>query len=236
MHYICNGHPFAPQLCQWNLWIHHHLDKQALRSTMDTMQCCPNHQNKWLLHICIKFYILSITYLDTSTLDCFKKSVHNPWYDKGFVVGSRFGGCFHNFYECKVSHNIERDVCLIKNNCPLFVQILFFGYINPSGNETYQKVWMLLFVNLLGPFVLFVGGVKFRTPSTWDVKTKSPSTKGFDISMATSFVCPFGIWAGTSMLFSGGRTSPPHWANNAFTHGCAFEHTTILACLLPSYW
>jgi hypothetical protein len=48
--------------------------------------------------------------------------------------------------------------------------------------------------------------------------------------MATSSVCPFGIWA-----FNGGWTSPPHWANNAFTYGCAFEHTLIPACPLPSY-
>jgi len=52
MHYICNGHAFGPQLCQWNLWIHHHLNKQTLRSIMDIVQGCPNQQNKWLLHIC----------------------------------------------------------------------------------------------------------------------------------------------------------------------------------------
>jgi hypothetical protein len=52
MHYICNGHPFVPKLCQWNLWIHRHLDKQTLHSIMDIMQHCPNHHNKWLFHIC----------------------------------------------------------------------------------------------------------------------------------------------------------------------------------------
>ncbi len=52
MHYICNEHPFAPHLCQWNLWIHCHLNKQTLHSTMDVMQHCPNHHNKWLFPIC----------------------------------------------------------------------------------------------------------------------------------------------------------------------------------------
>jgi hypothetical protein len=42
-------------------------------------------------------------------------------------------------------------------------------------------------------------------------------------------VCSFGIWAGTSMSFSDGRKSPPHQANNAFTHGCAFEHNVTQA-------
>jgi hypothetical protein len=31
----------------------------------------------------IEFCIFSITYLDTSTLDCFNKPMYNPWYDKG---------------------------------------------------------------------------------------------------------------------------------------------------------
>ncbi len=52
----------------------------------------------------------------------------------------------------------------------------FLAEFNPSSNETYQKVWMLLFVDLLGPFVLFIGGVQFWTPSTWDVKANSLST------------------------------------------------------------
>jgi hypothetical protein len=37
------------------------------------------------------------------------------------------------------------------------------------------------------------------------------------------------------MLFSGGGTSPPHWANNTFTCGYAFQHIATLACPLPSY-
>jgi hypothetical protein len=28
----------------------------------------------------------------------------------GFIVGLKFEGCFHNFYEHWVSHNIEEDV------------------------------------------------------------------------------------------------------------------------------
>jgi hypothetical protein len=51
MHYIGNEHPFVLYLCQLNLWIHRHLDKQTLCSTMNIVQCS-NHQNKWLFHIC----------------------------------------------------------------------------------------------------------------------------------------------------------------------------------------
>jgi hypothetical protein len=53
--------------------------------------------------------------------------------------------------------------------------------------------------------------------------------------MATYFVYPFMIWAGISMSFSGGGTSPPHWANSPITRECAFEHTTTLAHPFPSY-
>jgi hypothetical protein len=66
-------------------------------------------------------------------------------------------------------------------------------------------------------------------------QNKFPSIKGFGISMATSFIYPFMIWAGISMSFSGGGTSPPHRANSPFTRGCAFEHTTTLTNPLPSY-
>ncbi len=31
----------------------------------------------------------------------------------------------------------------------------FLVEFNSFSNETYQKIWMLLFVDLLGPFVLF---------------------------------------------------------------------------------
>ncbi len=112
----------------------------------------------------------------------------------------------------------------------------FLVECNPSSNGTYRKVGMLLFMDLLGPSVLFLGGVKFQAPSTWNVKTYFPSTEGFNVSMATSFVHSFGIWVGISKLFSGGGASPPHQTNNAFTYGCVFEHTTTLAHLLPSYW
>jgi hypothetical protein len=79
-----------------------------------------------------------------------------------FIVGSRFEGCFHNFYEHWVSHNIEGDVRLMKESWPLLVQIFFLIEFNPLGNETCQKVWMLLFVDLLRPSVLFVRGWKFE--------------------------------------------------------------------------
>jgi len=53
--------------------------------------------------------------------------------------------------------------------------------------------------------------------------------------MATSYVHPSEIWIDTSILFSVGGTSPPHWENNAFIRGCAFKHIAILVCPLPSY-
>jgi hypothetical protein len=34
-------------------------------------------------YLWIEFCVFLITYLDTSTLDCFKKYVCNPWYDGG---------------------------------------------------------------------------------------------------------------------------------------------------------
>jgi hypothetical protein len=37
------------------------------------------------------------------------------------------------------------------------------------------------------------------------------------------------------MSFNGGGTSPPHWANRAFTFKCPFEHIAIPIHPLPSY-
>jgi hypothetical protein len=66
---------------------------------------------------------------------------------------------------------------------------------------------MLLFVDLLKPYVLFIGGVKFGTPSTKMSKQIFLPPK----DLAFQWPCPlFEIWANTSMLFSGGKTSPPH--------------------------
>jgi hypothetical protein len=80
----------------------------------------------------------------------------------GFIVGSRFEGYFHSFYEHLVLHNIEKDLRIIKKSYPLLVQIIFLGKFNPLGNERYRKVSMLLFVDLLKPSVLFVGGWNFE--------------------------------------------------------------------------
>jgi hypothetical protein len=80
----------------------------------------------------------------------------------GFVVGSRFKGCFHNFYERQVSHNIEGDVHLIKKSAHVLSKSYFLVKFNHSGNETCWKVWMLLFVDLLWPSMLFVGGWNFK--------------------------------------------------------------------------
>jgi hypothetical protein len=153
----------------------------------------------------------------------------------GFVIGLRFRGCFHSFYECWVSHNIKIDICLIKQSCPFLGKIFFFGWIQSLEQWNLLKGSNVV-ISLLEPYMLFVGGVKIWAPSTWDVKSNSPSTKGFDDSMVTSFVHPSKIWVGTSMSFSGGGTSPPYWANMAFPRGCAFEHIGTPAHPLPSYW
>ncbi len=48
------------------------------------------------------------------------------------------------------------------------------------------------------------------------------------------FVDPLRAKASTSMFSNGGRTNLLHSAYKAFTHCCAFEHTTILVRPLPS--
>jgi hypothetical protein len=53
---------------------------------------------------------------------------------------------------------------------------------------------MLLFVDLLKPFMLFIGGVEIWAHSTWDVKEYSPSTKGFDVLMVTFSIDLLGGW------------------------------------------
>jgi hypothetical protein len=120
----------------------------------------------------------------------------------------------------------------LPTSCP---NLVFLAKFNPLGNGTCWKLRMLLFVDLLKPYVLFVGGVKFWAPSTWNVEVNFPSTKGFNVSTTMSYVHPFGIWVSTSTSFNGGGTSLPHWANNVFTHGYAFEHIATLVCPLPSY-
>jgi hypothetical protein len=59
----------------------------------------------------------------------------------------------------------------------------FLDEFNPLNNETCQKVWMLLFVDLFGPFVLFVNGMQTWTPSAQNLEVNFPSTQGFCISM-----------------------------------------------------
>ncbi len=121
-------------------------------------------------------------------------------------------------------HNIERDVCLIKNNSHFLSKSYFLTKFNPLGNETCWKVWMLLFVDLLRPFMLFVSRVQIRVLSIWNIKVNYPSIEGFDVSMATFFVHPSRKWVDISMSFTGGGTSSPHQTNKAFTCGCALEY------------
>ncbi len=59
------------------------------------------------------------------------------WWE--FALGLRFGSYFHGFYECWMSHNIEGDVRLIKECCPLLVQILFFSWIQSLGQWNMSK-------------------------------------------------------------------------------------------------
>jgi len=53
--------------------------------------------------------------------------------------------------------------------------------------------------------------------------------------MATSYVHPSEIWAGTFMSFTCGGTNLPHQTSSAFIRGCAFEHIVIPTHPLPSY-
>lgn len=69
--------------------------------------------------------------------------------------------CLRNVFIAFMFHNVERDVCFVKQSCPLLVQLLFFVEFNPSYNETCQNVQLLLFMDLLEPSMLFVGGCKF---------------------------------------------------------------------------
>ncbi len=154
---------------------------------------------------------------------------------QGFVVDSRFRGCFHCFYERWVSHDIEGDVCFIKNSRSLLVQILFFGWIHFFVQGNLSKGLNVVICGFVKTFYVFCRGQKFEPLPLETLKQHFPSIEGFKVSMATSFVCPFGIWANTSMLLNGGGTSPPHWANSAFTRGCVFEHIAIPICPLLSY-
>jgi hypothetical protein len=122
---------------------------------------------------------------------------------QGFVVGSRFEGCFHNFYERWVLHNIEGDVRLIKESCTLLVQILIFGWIQSLGQWNLLKGLNVVICGFVRTLYVICRGVKFRAPSTWNIETYSPSTERFGVSMATSSVHPSRIWFGTSMSFSG---------------------------------
>jgi hypothetical protein len=83
---------------------------------------------------------------------------------RGFVICLRFGSCFHNFYESKVSHNIEGDVCLIKRNCPFFVQILFFGWIESFGKWNLLKGLNVVICGSIKTFCLVCMGGEISNP------------------------------------------------------------------------
>jgi hypothetical protein len=139
MHYIRNGILSLP--CCVNgtyeyiaIWTSKHCIQQWMPCNV-----VPTIKIMVAPYLWIELCILSITCLDTLTLDYFNKYVHNLWYDGGFVIGSKFKGYFHNFYECWVWHNIEGDVRLIKESCPLLVQILFFNWIQSFGQWNLLK-------------------------------------------------------------------------------------------------
>jgi hypothetical protein len=66
---------------------------------------------------------------------------------------------------------------------------------------------MLLFVDLLGPSMLFIGGVEIWAPSTWKIKIKFPSIKKFYVSMAMFFIDPLQV--DTNMSSNGYKENSP---------------------------
>ncbi len=147
MHYICNGHPSFPNCVNGTYeyiatWTNkHYVQQWTLCNVVPTIRTngCSIFVNQIS---CSLSYLFGHIHLGLFQQICVQSIV---W--QGFVVGSRFGGCFHNFYEHQVSHNIEGDARFINESCPLLVQILFLAEFNPLGNETCQKVQVLLFVD-----------------------------------------------------------------------------------------
>jgi hypothetical protein len=128
---------------------------------MDVVQHCPTIKTNgcsifvnWILH---PFnYLFGHIHLGLFYQICVQSMV---WWM--FIVGSRSIGCFHNFYEHQVLHNIE-GMFASKKSCHFLSKSCFLVEFNPSSNETCQKVQVWLFVDLLEPFVLFVKGWKFK--------------------------------------------------------------------------
>jgi hypothetical protein len=133
------------------------------------------------------------------------------------------------------THVVVNTLYKLNKSCPLLVQILFFGWIQSFEQWNLSKGLSVVSCGSIKTLYVICRGVKIWAPSTWDVEANFLSIEGFDISMATFSVHPSRIWVGTSMSFSGGRTSPPLRGNKAFTRGCAFEHITIPTRPLPSY-
>jgi hypothetical protein len=202
---------------------------------MDVMQRYPNHQYKWLFHICESNFESSWLLVWT----------HPPWIALTNLCAIHdMMGVYSRFEIWRLLSQLLwtlgvaqhwRGCCLIKESCPLLVQILFFGWIQSLRQWNLSKGSNVAICEFIKILCVVYRGLKFWTPSLWNIDANSPSTKGLNISMATFFVHPSGIWVGTSMSFSCGGTSPSHWENKAFTCGCAFEHTTTLVRPLPSY-
>jgi len=123
-----------------------------------------------------------------------------------------------------MSHNIEKDVCLIKKVNNFLSNSYFFVEFNLSYNESCWKDWVLSFVNLFKPSMLFISRVHIQAPSSWDIKANFPSIEGFGISMVKFFVGP--SWANTTMSSNKQRTIPSHVINNVFIYAYALEHMT----------
>jgi hypothetical protein len=106
------------------------------------------------------------------------------------------------------THVVVDTLYKLKKSCPLFVQILFCGWIQSFGKWNLSKGLSVVSCESIRTLYAICRGVKIWAPSTWYVEIDFLSIEGFDISMATFYIHPSGIWVGTSMSFSGGGTSP----------------------------
>ncbi len=65
----------------------------------------------------------------------------------GFIVSSRFWSCFHSFYECRMSYNIERDVQFVKE-VTHFLSLCQHGkydYISDWRSNLKSHIWLIMF-------------------------------------------------------------------------------------------
>jgi hypothetical protein len=80
------------------------------------------------------------------------------------MIGLGVSSYFHNKSMNVKCHTIVKWMFVSKKKVAHLILLLFFEFIS-SCNETCQKVWGSLFLDLLKTFVLFIGGVccKFKS-------------------------------------------------------------------------